>query len=90
MLVMLFNGTASHDGPHASGERWRASGLEAWTATSLTRSAVLLEELLTFSFEGEIAAPQFDIDIDRYEKASRENFPNNASALPCACCWTDR
>ena len=39
----------------------------------------VLQELLNFNFEGEIAArmSQFDRDIDRYEKASGENFPNN-------------
>ena len=61
-------------------------GLEAWRAlvlhhepTSLTRNAGVLQELLNFSFEGEIAARiiQLDRDIDRYEKARGENFPNN-------------
>ena len=42
----------------------------------MTRNAV---RCLSFSFEGEIAARkvQFDRAIDRYEKASGENFPNN-------------
>ena len=59
-------------------------GLEAWRApvlhrepASLTHSAGLLQGLLNFSFEGEIAGRrvQFDRDIDRYWKASGENFP---------------
>ena len=47
--------------------------------TSLTRSAGLLQELLNFGFEDEIAAQmaQFDRDVDRYEKASGGNFPEN-------------
>ena len=59
-------------------EGWRSLVLHH-EPTSLTRSGGLLPELLNFSFEGEIAArmAQFDCDIDRYEKASGENFPNN-------------
>ena len=43
------------------------------------RNAGMLQELLNFSFEDEIAGRmvQFDRDIDRYEKTSGENFPNN-------------
>ena len=60
--------------------------LEAWRClvlhhepTLLIRSTGLLQELLNFSFEGETAArmTQFDRDIDRYEKASGETFPEN-------------
>ena len=47
--------------------------------TSLTRSAGLPQELLNFSFEGETVSrvAQFDRDIDRYQKASCETFPEN-------------
>ena len=43
------------------------------------RNAGMLQELPNFSFEGDIAGQmvQFDRDIDRYEKTSGENFPNN-------------
>ena len=59
-------------------EGWRGLVLHH-EPTSLTRSAGLLQELLNFSFEGEIAArmAQFDRDIDRYEKACGESFPNH-------------
>ena len=86
MLVMLCKETALTRVVSAAAQE----SLEGWRAlvlhhepTSLTRSAGLLPELLNFSFEGEIAArmAQFDRDIDRYEKASGENFPNNIRIL---------
>ena len=82
MLVMLWKGTVLTRVVNAGAQE----GLEAWRClvlhhepTSLTRSAGLLQELLNFSFEGETAArmAQFDRDIDRYEKASGETFPEN-------------
>ena len=80
--VMLCTGTALTRVVNAGAQE----GLEAWRclvldheATSLTRSAGLLQELLNFSFEGETAArmAQFDRDIDRYEKPSDETFLEN-------------
>ena len=82
MLVMLCKGTALTRGVNAGAQE----GVEAWRAlvlhyepTSLTRNAGLLQELLNFSFEGEIAERmvQFDRDIDHHAKASGENIPNN-------------
>ena len=82
MLVMLCKGTALTRGVNAGAQE----GVEAWRAlvlhfepTSLTRNTCLLQELLNFNFEGEIAERmvQFDRDIDHYAKASGENFPNN-------------
>ena len=82
MLVMLCNGTALTRVVNAGAQE----GLEAWRCsvlhhepTSLTRSAGLLQVLLNFRFEGETAArmAQFDRDIDGYEKASGETFPEN-------------
>ena len=58
-------------------ERWNTGGLGAWRClvlhhepTSLTRIA--LQELLNFSFEGEMAArmAQFDRDIKRAARRS--------------------
>ena len=76
MLVMLCKRTALMRVVNA-GASWRAVVLHH-EPTSLTRSAGLLQELLNFNFEGEIAArmAQHDRDIDRFEKASGENFPN--------------
>ena len=74
MLVLLFKGTALtrvvKAGAQEGQDAWRALVLR-YEPTSLNRSAGLLQELLNFSLEGEIA------DIDRHEKASGENFPNN-------------
>ena len=82
MLVMLCKTTALtrvvNAGPQEVSEAWRLL-VQYHEPSSLTRSAGLLQELLNFSFEGEIAArlAQFDRDIDRYEKASGETFPTN-------------
>lgn len=61
-------------------------GLEAWRMlvethepSSLTRSARLLQELLTSFFEGDISVriAQYDRDVDRNEKSGNEVFPQN-------------
>ena len=80
-VVMLCKGTAITRVVNAGAQ----DGLEVWRAlvlhhepSSLTRNVGVLQQLLNFSFEGEIAARmvQFDRDIDRYEKTSGENFPS--------------
>ena len=76
-------------------------GLEAWRApvlhhepTSLTRNAGLLQELLNFSFEGEITERlvQFDPRCRPPRESKRRELPEQHPyrSLPCACCRTDR
>ena len=82
MLVMLCKESALTRVINAG----HGNGLESWRQlvmfhepASLVRHAGLLLELLSFSFEGDVAArlASFDREAARYEASSGEDFPDN-------------
>lgn len=82
MLMMLCKSaaltTVVNAGSQEDLEAWRLL-VETHEPSSLTRSAGLVQELPSFSFERDIAAgiAQYDRDVGRYEKSSNEVVPQN-------------
>lgn len=86
MPMMLCKSTALRRIVNAGTQEARQEGLEAWRVLveahappSFTRSADLLQELISFSFEDDITGriAHHDRDVDRYAKTRGEMLPPN-------------